>query len=101
MIVTLTCEECGEDYTLYQVTVVAGVSFLAKFTSWVDRYIVDGFINLVSLATIFSGNALKYNTTGKSQFYILTIVLSISILLWSILNSQWSIVTNYWSSLIQ
>ena len=86
---------------LYQVTVVAGVSFLAKFTSWVDRYIVDGFVNLVSLATIFSGNALKYNTTGKSQFYILTIVLGISILLWSILNSQWSIVTNYWSSLIQ
>ncbi|MDJ0535466.1 MAG: NAD(P)H-quinone oxidoreductase subunit F [Xenococcaceae cyanobacterium MO_207.B15] len=86
---------------LYQVTVVAGVSLLAKFTAWIDRYVVDGLVNLVSLATIFSGNTLKYNTTGKSQFYILTMVLGISILLWSLLNGQWSIVTNYWSSLIQ
>ncbi len=86
---------------LYQVTVVAGVSFLSQFTSWIDRYVVDGLVNLVSLATIFSGNALKYNTTGKSQFYILTIVLGISVLLWSLLNGQWSVVTNYWSSVIK
>jgi NAD(P)H-quinone oxidoreductase subunit 5 len=87
--------------SLYQVTVVAGVSFLAKVTSWIDRYIVDGLVNLVSLITIFSGNALKYNATGKSQFYILTIFLGITVLLWSLLNGQWSVMTNYWSSLIQ
>ena len=85
---------------LYEVTVVAAVSSLAKFTSWIDRYIVDGAVNLVSLATVFSGNALKYNTSGQSQFYILTIVLGIGCLLWSVLNGQWSVVTNYWSSLL-
>ncbi len=85
---------------LYEVTVVAAVAFLAKFTSWIDRYIVDGAVNLVSLATIFSSNALKYNVSGQSQFYILTIVLGVSLLLWSLLNGQWSVVTNYWSSLI-
>ena len=85
---------------LYEVTVVAAVAFLAKFTSWIDRYIVDGAVNLVSLATIFSSNALKYNVSGQSQFYILTIVLGVSLLLWSVLNGQWSVVTNYWSSLI-
>ncbi|MGF1541262.1 MAG: NAD(P)H-quinone oxidoreductase subunit F [Pleurocapsa sp.] len=85
---------------LYEVTVVAAVVFLAKFTSWIDRYIVDGAVNLVSLATIFSSNTLKYNTSGQSQFYILTIILGVSLLLWSVLNGQWSIVTNYWSSLI-
>ena len=84
----------------YEVTVVAGVSFLAKFTSWLDRYVVDGVVNLVSLATIFSGNALKYNVSGQSQFYILTIVIGVSLLLWSVLSGQWSIVTNYWSSLL-
>ena len=85
---------------LYELTVVAGVAFLAKLTSWFDRYVVDGVVNLVSLATIFSGNALKYNVSGQSQFYILTILLGVSLLLWSVLNGQWSILTNYWSSLL-
>lgn len=84
---------------LYQLTVVAAVSLLAKFTSWIDRYVVDGVVNLVSLATIFSGNALKYNVSGQSQFYLLTILLGVSLLLWSILGSQWSIVADYWSSI--
>lgn len=85
---------------IYQVTIVAAVSSLAKVTSWLDRYIVDGVVNLVSLATIFSSNALKYNATGQSQFYIATIIIGMGILLWSMLNGQWSIVTNYWSSIM-
>ena len=85
---------------LYEVTIVAAVSSLSKITSWIDRYIVDGAVNLVSLATIFSGNALKYNVTGQSQFYLLTILLAVSVLLWSILNGQWSTLTSYWTSLI-
>ena len=84
---------------LYEVTVVAAVSTLAQLTSWIDRYIVDGVVNLVSLATIFSSNALKYNVSGQSQFYLLTIILGVGLLLWSLLNGQWSIFTNYWSSL--
>ena len=85
---------------LYEVTVIAAVSTVAKFTSWVDRYIVDGAVNLVSIATIFSSNALKYNATGQSQFYLATIVIGIGLMLWSMLNGQWSIVTNYWSSIM-
>lgn len=85
---------------LYEVTIVAAVSSLSKITSWIDRYVVDGAVNLVSLATLFSGNALKYNVSGQSQFYLLTILIGVSLLLWSILNGQWSVVTNYWSSLI-
>ena len=85
---------------LYEVTVIAVVSNLAKLADWVDRYVVDGAVNLVSLATIFSSNALKYNVTGQSQFYIATIVIGVGILLWSMLNGQWSIVTNYWSSIM-
>ena len=85
---------------LYEITVVAAVSSLSKITSWIDRYIVDGAVNLVSLATLFSGNALKYNVSGQSQFYVLTILIGVSLLLWSLLNERWSIVTNYWSSLV-
>jgi NAD(P)H-quinone oxidoreductase subunit 5 len=85
---------------LYEVTVIAAVSNLAKLTSWIDRYIVDGAVNFVSLATIFSSNALKYNTSGQSQFYIATIVIAVGLLLWSMINGQWSLVTNYWSSVM-
>jgi NAD(P)H-quinone oxidoreductase subunit 5 len=85
---------------LYNITVVAAVSSISKFTSWIDRYIIDGAVNLVSLATIFGGNALKYNVSGQSQFYLLTIILGVGILLWSILNGQWSELRNYWSSLL-
>ena len=62
---------------LYQVTVIAAVSNLAKLSAWVDRYIVDGVVNLVSLATIFSSNALKYNVSGQGQYYFLSIVLGV------------------------
>ncbi|MGL4880943.1 MAG: NAD(P)H-quinone oxidoreductase subunit F [Waterburya sp.] len=85
---------------LYEITVIAAVAKLAKITAWIDRYIVDGAVNLVSLATIFSRNALKYNVSGQSQFYIATILIAIGFLLWSMLNGQWSMVTNYWSSIL-
>lgn len=85
---------------IYQFTVVLAVGSLSKLTSWFDRYVIDGAVNLVSLATIFSGNALKYNVSGQSQFYILTIMFGVGLLMWFALNGQWSIVTNYWSSLI-
>ncbi|MGI0482516.1 NAD(P)H-quinone oxidoreductase subunit F [Geminocystis sp. CENA526] len=82
---------------IYQFTIVAFVSNVAKITTWFDRYIIDGVVNLISLATIFSGSALKYNTSGQSQFYILTIVIGVSILMWSILSGQWENIINYWS----
>ncbi|MDY6804897.1 MAG: NAD(P)H-quinone oxidoreductase subunit F [Cyanobacteriota bacterium] len=65
---------------LYQVTVVLAVSQLSKLNAWIDRYIVDGLVNLVGLATIFSGEGLKYGVSGKSQSYVLTILAGISIL---------------------
>lgn len=82
---------------VYQYTVVWAVSSLSKVMSWLDRYVIDGAVNLVSLATIFSGNALKYNASGQSQFYILTIVFGLSLLLWFVLSGQWSILIDYWA----
>ena len=84
---------------VYNLTVVLAVSVLSKFTSWIDRFIVDGAVNFVGLATIFSGNALKYNVSGQSQFYILTILLGLSLLLlWSAINGQWSVIISNWLS---
>lgn len=77
---------------LYRFTVVLAVGSLAKISYWIDRNIVDGLVNFIGLATVFSGQSLKYNVSGKSQFYLLTILLGISFLaiLMSLPFSQWS-----------
>jgi NAD(P)H-quinone oxidoreductase subunit 5 len=85
---------------IYEVTVVWAVVSSSKLTSWIDRYVIDGAVNLVSLVTIFSGSTLKYNASGQSQFYILTILLGVCFLIWAVLNSHWSILANYGSSLL-
>ncbi|MGB2926892.1 MAG: NAD(P)H-quinone oxidoreductase subunit F [Limnothrix sp.] len=83
---------------IYDVTVVAMVSSLSKVMSWIDRYIVDGFVNLTGLATLFGGSALKYNVSGQSQFYVLTIVLGVGLGLgWFLFTGQWTSVFEFWS----
>ncbi len=55
----------------YQLTIVLLVATSARVINWIDRYIVDGFVNFVGFGTLFSGQALKYSTSGQSQLYIL------------------------------
>jgi NAD(P)H-quinone oxidoreductase subunit 5 len=55
----------------YQLTIVLLVATSARIINWFDRYIVDGFVNFVGIGTLFSGQALKYSTSGQSQLYIL------------------------------
>jgi NAD(P)H-quinone oxidoreductase subunit 5 len=64
---------------LYRLTIISLVAFISKIIDWFDRYFVDGVVNLVGFATIFSGESLKYNTTGKAQFYALSIVIGLAL----------------------
>ncbi|MCY7367459.1 MAG: NAD(P)H-quinone oxidoreductase subunit F [Chamaesiphon sp.] len=66
--------------TIYEKTIVGLVVWLSKVTAWIDRYIVDGFVNLVGFATIFSSEGLKYGTSGQMQTYALTITVSAGVL---------------------
>jgi NAD(P)H-quinone oxidoreductase subunit 5 len=65
---------------LYGFTIVWLVGSLSQLMGWFDRYVVDGFVNAVGLASVFSGESLKYSASGQSQFYVLTILLGISAL---------------------
>ncbi|MEO1400295.1 MAG: NAD(P)H-quinone oxidoreductase subunit F [Cyanobacteria bacterium J06635_1] len=65
---------------LYRVTVVFLVEQLSRFSSWFDRYIVDGAVNFVGAASLMGGEGLKYSISGQSQAYILTIVVGVSLL---------------------
>ncbi len=85
---------------IYASTIVALVAFIARVTNWLDRYVVDGAVNFVSFFTILSGNTLKYSGSGQTQFYVLTIMIAVCLLIWSILKSQWlllwSILKSQW-----
>ena len=58
---------------LYRSSVVLGVDLLSRLTDWLDRYLVDGVVNFVGLASLFGGETLKYSNSGRLQFYVLTI----------------------------
>jgi NAD(P)H-quinone oxidoreductase subunit 5 len=64
----------------YGLTVVWTVNTLSQVIYWCDRYIVDGLVNLVGLASIFSGEGLKYSISGRSQAYVLTILVGVGLL---------------------
>lgn len=65
---------------LYGFTIVFLVSSLSRFMVWFDRYIVDGAVNAVGFASVFGGESLKYSASGQSQFYVLTILIGVSVL---------------------
>ncbi|WP_254566857.1 NAD(P)H-quinone oxidoreductase subunit F [Oscillatoria sp. HE19RPO] len=65
---------------LYKLTIVFAVGLVSRMVFWFDRYIVDGLVNLVGLFTVFSGQSLKYNVSGQTQFYALTILFGVAIL---------------------
>ena len=66
---------------IYRLSIVFVVDYVSKLTAWVDRYLVDGVVNFVGLATVFSGQTLKYNASGQSQFYLLSILLGMTLFL--------------------
>ncbi len=65
---------------LYDKTVVAAVSGLARLSSWFDQYVVDGLVNGVGLASLFGSESLKYSASGQSQLYLLTIFAGVGLL---------------------
>ncbi len=75
-------------FDFYMLTVVAAVGALSRVSAWIDRNIVDGFVNVVGFASIGAGEGLKYGSSGQSQSYILTILLGIvtigAALVWSL-----------------
>jgi len=65
---------------IYRLTIVSAVALLSRISAWSDRFLVDGLVNLVGFAAIFSGQSLKYSISGQSQGYMLTILVVISVL---------------------
>ncbi|MEL6787228.1 MAG: NAD(P)H-quinone oxidoreductase subunit F, partial [Cyanobacteria bacterium J06607_15] len=63
----------------YRLTIIFIVGSVSQIAYWCDCYLIDGAINFFGLATIFSGESLRYNTSGQTQFYFLSIVLGVGL----------------------
>ncbi|WP_198013687.1 NAD(P)H-quinone oxidoreductase subunit F [Crinalium epipsammum] len=66
---------------LYRFSIVFAVDSISKITAWFDQHLIDGVVNFVGFAAIFSGQGLRYNVSGQSQFYVLTIILGMTLFL--------------------
>lgn len=75
---------------LYQLSVVFGIVQGSRLTAWFDRYVVDGMVNFVGVASIFTGEGLKYTISGQSRNYLLTVflgvILGVAVLCWTLLT---------------
>ncbi len=76
---------------LYKISVVLGVVQGARLTAWFDRYIVDGLVNFVGVASIFSGESLKYTISGQSRNYLLTLFVGVMLVLTALAWTYWSL----------
>lgn len=65
---------------IYAQTVVAAITALSRLSNWFDRYVVDGLVNAVGLASLLGGEGLKYSASGQSQLYLLTIITGVGLL---------------------
>lgn len=61
-------------------SIVLSVDLLSKLVDVVDRFVVDGIVNLLGLASIAGGETLKYINSGQTQFYAFTILLGVGVL---------------------
>jgi NADH-quinone oxidoreductase subunit L len=54
---------------------------LARLVGWVDRYLVDGILNLLSAWTLMAGDRLRRIQSGRGQDYVYGIALGVLLLL--------------------
>jgi NADH-quinone oxidoreductase subunit L len=53
----------------------------SRIVGWVDRYLVDGVLNVVSAWTVSSGNVLRTVQTGRAQDYVYGVAVGLLILI--------------------
>jgi NADH-quinone oxidoreductase subunit L len=58
-----------------------GILGLARVTGWVDRYIVDGILNVLSAWTLTLGDRLRRIQSGQAQDYLYGIALGVLLLM--------------------
>lgn len=62
---------------------VLGMALFAvsRIVGWLDRYLVDGVLNVVSAWTVTSGDTLRAIQTGRAQDYVYGVALGLLVLI--------------------
>jgi len=61
----------------------SGLLVLSRLVGWVDRYLVDGLVNVASAGTVISGDLLRRVQTGRAQDYIYGVAVGVvALMLW-------------------
>jgi NADH:ubiquinone oxidoreductase subunit 5 (subunit L)/multisubunit Na+/H+ antiporter MnhA subunit len=58
-----------------------GLLGLSRVVGWIDRYFVDGVLNVVSAWTLTTGDDLRGLQTGKAQDYVYGIAVGLLVLM--------------------
>jgi NADH-quinone oxidoreductase subunit L len=73
---------------LFENVVAAGTLAFSSLVGWIDRYIVDGVLNVVSAWTVTTGDEMRTIQTGKAQDYVYGLAVGLLLLLvWA----RWSL----------
>jgi NADH-quinone oxidoreductase subunit L len=69
---------------------VFGAATLAfsRFVGWIDRYLVDGVLNLMSAWTVTTGDEMRTMQTGRAQDYVYGLAVGLLIL---IILARWAL----------
>jgi len=58
-----------------------GILGLSRIVGWIDRYIVDGILNVLSAWTLTAGDRLRRIQSGQAQDYIYGVALGVLLLM--------------------
>jgi len=53
----------------------------SKFVGWIDRYLVDGVLNVVSAWTVSAGDGIRSIQTGRAQDYVYGVAVGLLLLM--------------------
>jgi NADH-quinone oxidoreductase subunit L len=73
---------------LFEGVLGAALFGFSKLVGWIDRYLVDGVLNVVSAWTVSSGDAIREIQTGRAQDYVYGVAVGLLILM---LWMRWAI----------
>jgi NADH-quinone oxidoreductase subunit L len=73
---------------LFERVLAAGTLAFSNLIGWIDRYIVDGVLNVVSAWTVTTGDEMRTIQTGRAQDYVYGLAVGLLLLLvWA----RWSL----------
>jgi NADH-quinone oxidoreductase subunit L len=74
---------------IYEGILALALLALSRIVGWLDRYLVDGVLNVVSAWTVSAGGLLRMVQTGRAQDYVYGVAVGVLIV---ILWMRWALV---------